>query len=62
MDRINYLEEQLAREHQLRETTDGYILDLQTARQEAVTHISKVKDGQRNVTRHLKAVRLVKKN
>ncbi len=57
MAKIDYLEEQLKREHQLRETTDGYILDLQTARQEAVGHLSRVKDGQRDITRHLKALK-----
>ena len=59
MDNIGLLEEQLAKEHQLRKVTDNYILDLQAARQEAVGCVDQVKSEQKDVIKHFKSVRYV---
>ena len=55
--KIELLEEQLAKEHQLRKVTDNYILDLQAARHEAVGCLDQVKSGQKDVVKHFKSVR-----
>ncbi len=56
LEKIEYLEEQLTKEHQLRKTTDDFILDLQTSRQAAVSHVNRVRGGQRHTSKHFKAV------
>ena len=56
LEKVEYLEEQLAKENQLRKTTDGYILNLQTSRQEAVSHVNRVRGGQKDTAKHFKAV------
>ena len=54
---MEYLEKQLAQEHQLRKAADSYLLKLQTARQHTVGCMDSVKDAQHNVNKHTKAVR-----
>ena len=57
MENIEYLEKQLAQEHQLRKAADSFLLKLQTARQCTVDCMESVKDAQHNINKHCKAVR-----
>ena len=57
METIEHLQGQLAQEHQLRKTTDSFLLELQTARQRAVGCVRAVKDTQRDIVIHSKSVK-----
>ena len=59
MKNIEKLEEQLRKEHQLRKTADIFLLELQTSRQEAVARVSAMRDMQRDISKHCKAVKYV---
>lgn len=57
METIEQLEAQVSREHELRKTTDSFLLELQQARQRASQCVSSVRDGQADIGTHSKAVR-----
>ena len=57
METIDYLEGQLSQEHQLRQSADSYLLELQQSRQKAVSSVSSIFESQRDIDKHCTAVR-----
>ncbi len=57
METIEQLERQVSQEHELRRTTDSYLLELQQSRQRATQCVSSVRDAQEDVGTHSKAMR-----
>ncbi len=55
--KIDKLEEQVGKEHQLRKTADIFLLNLQSSRQEAVRSVSVMKDLHRDISKHKTAVK-----
>ena len=57
MERVELLEKQLSQEHSLRSAADNYLLELQQSRQKAASCLAGLRDGQKDIATHCKAVK-----
>ena len=57
VERMEQLESQLSQEHSLRSAADNYLLELQQSRQKAVSSLTGLRDGQKDISTHCYAVK-----
>ena len=57
IEKVELLEAQLMQEHALRNATDSYLLELQQAKQKAASCLVDLRDGQKDIVAHCRAIR-----